>query len=300
MEIEFRVDNIHWGAAIRAVSPAGRDSALRVLAARFVYTPAVTFPVLPGAEPWSSSGTGERAQVGILLVHGFTGSPASLRPIAELLSGRGFAVELLRLPGHGTHFRDMMHTRYEDWLGEVEQGLARLRERTRKVVGLGLSMGGTLLLDVISRDPALVAGAVVINTPVLDRKGFLVKLAPFLERVLPLVPASAAGLTHNDIAKPGMDELAYSWVPAKAGNSLVRELPRVRAQLPKVTCPVLVVYSRADHSVPPENSKAILGLLGSSDLTELPLERSYHVATLDYDLELLEQRVTAFADRVAG
>ena len=260
----------------------------------------MTFPVLPGAEPWSSSGSGERARVGILLVHGFTGSPASLRPLAEMLVRRGFGVELVRLPGHGTHFRDMIRTRYEDWRGEVSQGLARLSARTERVFALGLSMGGTLVLDVVSKDPTLVAGAVVINTPVLDREGILVKLAPFLEHVLPLVPASAAGLARNDIAKPGMNELAYAWVPAKAGNSLVREFPRIRAQLANLTCPMLVAYSRADHSVPPENSKAILRMLGSRDITELPLERSYHVATLDYDLELIEERVTAFADRVAA
>jgi carboxylesterase len=223
-----------------------------------------------------------------------------LRPLAELLAQRGFAVELVRLPGHGTHFRDMMSTRYEDWRGEVSDGLARLAARTERTIALGLSMGGTLVLDLVSQDSTGVAGAVLINTPVLDRKGILVKLAPFLEHVLPLVPASAAGLVHNDIAKPGMNELAYSWVPAKSGNSLVREFPRIRKQLPNVSCPVLVAYSRADHSVPPENSQAILRALRSKDVTELPLERSFHVATLDYDLELIEERVTAFADRVAA
>ncbi len=233
-------------------------------------------------------------------MHGFTGSPASLRPLSELLAQRGFAVELVRLPGHGTHYRDMMSTRYEDWRAEVRRGLDALRARTERVIAAGLSMGGTLVLDIVSQEPSLVAGAATINAPVLDREGILVKLAPFLEHVLPLVPASAAGLARNDIAKPGMNELAYGWVPAKAGNSLVREFPRVRAQLANLTCPVLVAYSRADHSVPPENSKAILRLLGSKDITELVLERSYHVATLDYDLELIETRLTAFADRVAN
>ena len=260
----------------------------------------MTFPVLPGAEPWSSNGSGERARIGILLAHGFTGSPASLRPLAELLAQRGFAVELVRLPGHGTHFRDMMNTRYEDWRAEVADGLVRLAARTKSVVALGLSMGGTLVLDLVSQEPTRVAGVVVINTPVLDRTGILVKLAPFLEHVLPLVPASAAGLARNDIAKPGMNELAYSWVPAKSGNSLVREFPRIRQQLANLSCPILVAYSRADHSVPPENSQAILRAVRSKDVTELPLERSFHVATLDYDLDLIEERVTAFADRVAA
>ncbi|HET7539810.1 MAG TPA: alpha/beta fold hydrolase [Polyangiaceae bacterium] len=260
----------------------------------------MTFPVLPGAEPWSFNGSGERSRIGILMAHGFTGCPASLRPLAELFARRGFALELVRLPGHGTHFRDMMSTRYEDWRGEVADGLARLAARSESVIALGISMGGTLVLDLVSQDPKRVAGAVVINSQVLDRKGILVKLGPLLEHVVPLVPASAVGLVRNDIAKPGVNELAYSWVPAKSGNSLVREFPRIRKQLPNITCPILVAYSRADHSVPPENSRAILRAVRSRDVTELPLERSFHVATLDYDLELIEQRVTAFADRVAA
>lgn len=222
-----------------------------------------------------------------------------MRPLGERLAARGFAVEVVRLPGHGTHYRDMMSTRYQDWRAEVSRGLAELKARTERVIPVGLSMGGTLVLDVVSGDASAVAGAFIINTPVLDREGILVKLAPFLEHVLPLVPASAAGLTRNDIAKPGVSEMAYAWVPAKAGNSLVREFPRIRSQLAQVTCPIVVSYSRADHSVPPENSKSILKALGSKDITELPLDRSYHVATLDYDQELLEERITAFADRVS-
>ena len=257
----------------------------------------MSYPILPGAEPWSAPGSGERAHIGLLLVHGFTGSPASLRPLSGMLNARGFAVDLIRLPGHGTHFRDMMPTRYADWLAEVERKLAELKQRVSKVVLVGLSMGGTLALDVASSRSDAVAGVTAINTPMLDREGFLVKLAPLLETVLPVAPASAAGLTRNDIAKPGVSEIAYGWVPTAAGNSFVRELPRVRAQLSQLACPALIAYSLADHSVPPDNSREILKILHGKDVTELRLERSYHVATLDYDLELIEENVATFADR---
>ena len=255
--------------------------------------------VRPGAEPFSSPGEGARAKIGIMLVHGFTGSPVSLRPLAELLARRGFAVELPLLPGHGTTWREMLPTRYDDWRAEVVRSAKRLAERTDKLVLCGLSMGGTLSLDVASSGDVLPAGLVVINTQILDRKGIVVKLGPWLEKIFPVVPAKAAGLRSNDIAKPGVAEQAYGWVPSAAGNSLVRALPRVRSQVERLTCPVLVAYSRHDHSVSPENSKRLLGMIRSTDLTELVLERSYHVATLDYDLELIEERVTGFADRVA-
>jgi carboxylesterase len=252
----------------------------------------------PERQAWSSPGHGQRGRIGIVLVHGFTGSPTSLRPLGELLAGRGFAVEIPRLPGHGTTWREMIPTRYDDWRAEVVRTFNRLGARVDKVFLVGLSMGGTLSLDVASAGDVSPAGVVAINAQILDRKGIVVKLGPWLEKIFPVVPASAAGLRSNDIAKPGAGEQAYGWVPSAAGNSLLRALPRVRAQVEKLACPVMIAYSRQDHSVSPENSKHLLGLIRSPDLTELVLERSFHVATLDYDMELIEERVTAFADRL--
>jgi carboxylesterase len=248
-------------------------------------------------EAFSSKGSGARARIGVALIHGFTGSPASLRPLGELLAKRGFAVEVPRLPGHGTTWRDMLRTRYDDWRAEVVRTAGDLKSRTETLVMVGLSMGGTLVLDTVSSGDAGADGAVSINAQILNREGIVVKLGPYLEKILPVVPARAAGLTRNDIAKPGVAERAYGWVPSAAGNSLVRALPRVRGQLSRVTCPTIIMYSRQDHSVPPANSQALLKLVPGAE--ELVLERSYHVATLDYDLELIEERVTAFADRIA-
>jgi carboxylesterase len=248
-------------------------------------------------EPVSIPGNGSRARTGIALIHGFTGSPASLKPLAELFSKRGFAVEVPRLPGHGTSWRDMLRTRYDDWREEVVRTAARLRARTDTLIMFGLSMGGTLVLDTVSAGDAKADGAVTVNAQILDRTGLIVKLGPYLEKIFPVVPARAAGLTPNDIAKPGVAESAYGWVPSAAGNSFVRALPRIRGQLSLLSCPTLVVYSRQDHSVPPANSHALLKLISHAE--ELVLERSYHVATLDYDLELIEERVTAFGDRLA-
>jgi len=251
-----------------------------------------------GAEPWSSLGSGARARRGIMLLHGFTGSPVSLRPIAEMLARRGFAVELPLLPGHGTTWRKMLPTRYDDWREGAYLAAKALRERVDQLVLVGLSMGGTLSLDVATGTDLKVDGIVTINAQILDRDGIAVKLGPLIEKILPLVPASLAGLTANDIAKPGVVEEAYPWVPTAAGNSLVRALPRVRSQLVRMPCPVLVMVSRNDHSVSPRNSEALLTLIKGNRVEKVVLERSYHVATLDYDQELIEERVSAFADGV--
>jgi carboxylesterase len=253
----------------------------------------LTASILAGAEPLSREGHGALAQIGILLLHGFTGNPTSLRPLAELLSGRGFALELPLLPGHGTEPRDLLPTRYADWRAAAVSALERLRARTQQVVVVGLSMGGTLALDLGTTES--VSGIVTINAQILDRGGVIVKLAPVIEKLVPMAPASAAGLKKNDIKKGG-NEQAYDWVAAAAGNSLVRALPEVRGRLGRLTCPLLVIYSRDDHSVPPENSKALPGLVGSKSVTVLELQDSYHVATLDNDLPLIDERIASFAE----
>jgi len=260
----------------------------------------VEHPVKPGAEAFYAPGEGARALTGLALIHGITGSPISMRPLAERLAARGFRIEAPRLPGHGTREADMARTRYADWVAAAHATVERLSNQTERVVVVGLSMGGAIALDIAAseRHPKL-AGVVSINAQILDRQRLALKLGPVLERVLPLAPAALAGLRKDDIAKPGVSEHAYGWMPTAAGNSFIRELPRLREGLARVRCPVLVAYSRQDHSVDPENSRALLRMLPPATTTELVLERSYHVATLDYDLELIEQHVAAFAERFA-
>ena len=257
-----------------------------------------TRPIIRGAEPWSSVGSGDNARVGILLCHGFTGNPSSVRWLGEQLAARGFAVELPRLPGHGTHWLDMAKTSYDDWRAGFVQALIELKDRAEHVIVAGLSMGGTIALDVAWEFDRDLAGVVAINATVLEREGLLAKLAPVLQYVVPVAAAKAAGLVENDAARAGVDEQAYAFVPAAAGNSFLSQLSRIRRQLPQLHLPVLVAYAPQDHSVPPANSRAILDLVGSWG-EELVLPRSYHLATMDLDRELLEERIAEFARRVS-
>ena len=139
---------------------------------------------------------------------------------------------------------------------------------------------------------------VAINATVLEREGLLAKLAPVLQYLVPIAPAKAAGLVENDAAREGVDEKAYAFVPAAAGNSFLSQLGRIRRQLPQLHLPVLVAYAPQDHSVPPANSRAILDLVGTWG-EELVLPNSYHLATMDLDRELLEERIAEFARRVS-
>ncbi len=230
----------------------------------------------------------EGGEVGALVIHGFTGCAQSMRPYGEGLAKRGFTVLGPRLPGHGTSVEDMSKRKYTEWTFEVERALAELSKRCRRVFVTGLSMGGTLTLWLASRHREEVAGIIPINALVLATT--LMKAAPFVGKVLRRVPG-----VGSDIKKPGARELCYDKVPVPAVGELTRLLKEVRAGLPRISAPALVVASRVDHVVKePDNAESIMRELGSREKELLWLEDSYHVATLDNDAELIVERAAAF------
>ncbi len=232
--------------------------------------------------------------VGVLLCHGFTGMPGSLRPWADRLAEEGFSVRLPLLPGHGTRWQDANRTTFDDWLGEVTAALADLRDRCRAVVVGGLSMGGTLALRLGELHPDAIAGLVLVNPSVLTRRRDA-KFSAVLKYVVPSMPGIAGSIAKPDVVEPG-----YTRVPVRAFDSLRRAWTVVRTDLPRVSAPVLLLHSRTDPVVEPENSAVVLAGISSTDVTEIVLEKSRHVATLDYDADLIHDASVAFIRRVTA
>ena len=247
-------------------------------------------PLIPGAEPYQHEG----GPVGALVLHGFCGSPVSVRPWAERLAAEGLTVSLPRLPGHGTTWQEMNKTGWEDWYGEVCRAFDALRETCETVFVMGLSMGGTLALRLAEDRGDQVAGLVLVNPAVhTERKDRF--LLPLIYRIVPAFP----GVT-NDIAKPGQDEGGYDKLPLRAAHSLNYGLwPAVRSDIGKVSQPVLLLHSAADHLVEPSNSAWILAHVPAVDIEEVVLPDSFHVATLDYDAATIEERSLDFVRRLA-
>ncbi len=246
--------------------------------------------VLTGAEPFTHDG----GRVGVLLCHGFTGCPQSLRPWAEALAARGYTVELPLLPGHGTTWQHMNRTSWPQWYREVEQALARLTARCDRVVVAGLSMGGALALRLAEQHSSDVAGLVLVNPAVKIEDPRLVML-PVLRRLVPSLPGIG-----SDIAKPGITELAYDRTPLNALASMLDLYRLVRSDLPAVTQPVLVFRSANDHVVPASSTALVMSSISSTDATEVVLDDSFHVATLDHDAARVVDGSIAFIDRVCA
>jgi esterase/lipase len=241
--------------------------------------------VMPGAEPFDfPGGPGPEGRTGVLLVHGFTGTPMSMRPWGEHLAAAGFAVRCPLLPGHGTRWQDCNASTHAQWTTTVGNAFDELAAVCDRVFVAGLSMGGTLATRLAEVRADDVAGLLLVNPALLTQR-LDARLLPVLARVTPSWAPIA-----SDIKKPGVTELAYPRLPTRAMMQLRGLWAATRADLGKVTAPVLVFTSVEDHVVEPVNSAILLAGIGSPDTTQVRLENSYHVATLDNDAPTIFER----------
>ncbi|AXT84712.1 esterase [Aeromicrobium sp. A1-2] len=250
-----------------------------------------TSPTLvPGAEPFSADG----GRTGFLLSHGFTGSPASMTPWGKHLAGLGHTVRVPRLPGHGTTWKDMNKTRWDDWYGEVDAALTDLRACCDHVVVAGLSMGGCLALRLAEQRSADVDAVVLVN-PAVNVARFDIKLVPVLQWLVPAMPGIG-----NDIKLPGQDEVGYDKTPLRALASQLKMWKATRADLAAVTQPLLVFKSDDDHVLDPSSVELIRAGVSSKVSELVPLHESYHVATIDNDAQLIFDRTATFVAEHVG
>lgn len=247
--------------------------------------------VLPGAEPIEHDG----GDTGVLLVHGYTSTPQSMRAWAAHLAAAGYTVRVPRLPGHGTTWQELNRTTWPDWYAEVDRVFDELRSRCRFVFAGGLSMGALLATKLALEQGPRVAGLMLVN-PIYFHPHRMLPLLPVLRYVVPSFPGVA-----GDVKKLGGEaELAYARNPLRSMYSQTQLWQDVRRDLAEITQPLLLLSSRVDHVVPGACSTYLLEHVSSTDVMQVWLEDSYHVATLDNDAPLIHDESVRFIERVTG
>jgi carboxylesterase len=260
------------------------------------------------------TGTGNKSPIsiagdarGVLCLHGLTGTPFEVRPLAEALGASGYTVEVPLLAGHGATLRDLAATQWSDWLASAELALDDLHRRigSRPIFLVGFSMGGLLALRLARQFPERIAAQVIMAAPLRMRPAQTrgvraLAMLPVDFRSYPF--ACIPKIKGSDISDPEMRDANPSLpaFPISAVTSLFDLMNQVRADLPNVRTPTLVIHGRHDHTVPMEDSLELTGSLGSDVIERLWLDRSFHVVTLDVERSTVSNAVAGFFARQNG
>ena len=246
---------------------------------------------IPQAEAFELFG----GEIAVLMVHGFTGSPASVRPWAEGLHSHGFTVKVPRLPGHGTSWEEMNQTKWQDWFEEVERSFLELKKRHRRIFIAGFSMGGALSIRLVAKRSREIEGLILVNPSVGDDRSFM-KAVPFLKFLIPSIKGRG-----TDVAKENPPRHSYGRTPLKALHSLQKLWRLVQSDLERIDTPLMIGYSINDHVVHPRNSEVVIESVASIDIREVIFERSFHNVALDHDLDILvDESKTFIHDVLSG
>jgi carboxylesterase len=247
--------------------------------------------ILPGAESFLFP----RGRTGCLLLHGFTAAPHEVVRLGAYLANHGYTALGPRLAGHGTSLDDLARTRWPDWLASAQDGLELLRGMCDRIVLMGMSMGGLLSVLLAADQPP--AGLVLMSTPVTLLQSPLRRWLKPLSLIVPRVKKGPPDWYDPSV---NAERVAYPAYSTRAAAEVQSLITRVRATLPLVTVPTLVIHSRNDTFVLPANAELLLSWLGAKDKKLVMVEGSNHLITLDAARQQVFQAAQAFVRRVAG
>jgi len=236
-----------------------------------------------------------KAEVGVLLVHGLNGSTYDMEELAIFLSARGMLTENILLPGHGTHVRDILPLGWPEWSLAVRDELRTIKQRCKRVFLVGHSLGGALCLHTAAHEE--VAGVVTMCAPLhmFPWTGPAVRL---MKRITPVLPTIREDVRDPE-ARRRYARKVYRWTPMAPVDSMLHFLPKLQAELPQVRVPALIINAVHDHVVPERDGREIYRLLASQDKHLLTLHRSYHVIMKDHDREEVFAQTLSFIQRVS-
>jgi len=232
-------------------------------------------------QDFQALGDKKNGHIGVVLVHGFTGSPAAMRPWAEFLNARGYSVRVPLLPGHGTKPADLNQVEWPEWPAKVKAEIAELNKHCSKIFVAGLSMGGGTTLHVASELGDQLTGIILVN-PMIHVRGVSPALAFVVSRLVKF--GKSVG---NDIKRKGVTEYSYDKLPYRGIHQLLTMLKLTRAALPSIKVPMQLFHSVDDHTLPVSNTEIIMREIGSANKARIELLNSFHVATLDHDSDLI-------------
>lgn len=226
---------------------------------------------------------------GILMIHGFTGSPPAMRLVGEYLQEHGITVSAPLLPGHGTTPEELNRVTWRDWVTHVDRALTELQQQCETTFVAGQSLGSLLAIRLAAHRPEL-AGA-ILYSPAVKIADWRIHLMPLVKHFVSQLPKPEDEFTdprgHHRI-------WAYETYPARAIHETAKMMAQARADLPKVRCPVLIIYSTIDEAIHPDSAPYTYAHLGSEQKEIVALHHSGHVLTVDSEWQTVAERTRDF------
>lgn len=247
--------------------------------------------------PYTLEGMGTRARHGVLIIHGFGGSPAQLRPLAERINGMGYTVKGLLLPGHCTTLEDMARVSWQDYISAVRAGWDELSARCDDVVPIGLSMGGLLSLIMCAERSAR---ACITLSAAIKPTNRLAPLSPVLKYVLPPVMRWPERFMNRGEDFLYEYDYGYHGLPLRRVADLMHLSHMAQLALSDVRCPLLVIQSNLDPTVQPVSAEIIMRGAGAEKKKLVKLSHAAHIITLGPDRDIVSDETCAWLESVTG
>jgi carboxylesterase len=242
--------------------------------------------IIPGCEPIYWEGN----EVGCLLLHGFTSSPFELRFLGDYLKKEGYTVNIPLLPGHGTSVQNMRQHSWYDWFTSAKNELFNIRKKCRRLIVIGLSMGGSLALHLAAHYQV---DGVVSLAPGMYLKNKFAKLSHILHPIYYYTHKNS----RSDI-KADEKTLTYNKIPLKSISELLKFFKHLKNDLADIYAPTLIIYSKQDHVIDGKSSIEIYNKISSVDKRILELQDSFHILTLDQEKEKVFQETASFIKNI--
>ena len=256
---------------------------------------------------------------GIVLVHGITGTPTEMRPLARHLQQLGYRVDRPLLAGHGEGYQEILASTWRDWLASVRSSVERMAAATSQVVVIGLSAGG-LLGVLLAEEQPCVSGLALLSVhfgipgprisstdrllsrllsclPILRRHWSFVERPPYGlkdTRLQQRITAAIRDSKRGETAKYGLFR-TY----AETLHQVYQLEAAARRVMSRVRCPTLMIHSLADTMLSAHNATAVYRLLGSPKKSVILLTDCDHVMTVDLQKHLVAKQVSAFVRQFA-
>jgi len=252
--------------------------------------------IIPTAEPFLL--LGEPSKPACLLIHGFTSSPKEMRWLGEFLNSHGYTCLGIRLTGHATDPQDMIRSNWADWTASVEDGYQLLRCLNHRVILIGLSMGGVLSLLMATRLD--VVGVVAMSTPYKLPDDPRLRHIDLIAKTVHFMPKGDKAPGDGWFDKEAWQgHVSYPQNPVRSIGQLNRLLAEMRAALPQLQVPVLLIHSKDDVYVLPASMELIFNdLVNTSDKEKIYITGSGHVITRDASRQQVFQHALDFIRKI--